>query len=145
MQDNLNVIRHVSKERNNVKLKEKTENVLTTSFSRRMIDYSRPNHTEISLRWQKIQNHRVTSSPFVFLSAKMVQRHTSRGRSFEKALAMFSPIDTSFDSRLRTHKHDRKITNASSFHSCQWPRKDPSCRRLAKRKASVRGATRHRT
>lgn len=34
MQDNLNAIRHVSKERNNGKLKEKTENVLTTSVSR---------------------------------------------------------------------------------------------------------------
>lgn len=42
MQDNLNVIRHVSKGRNNGKLKEKTENVLTTSFSRRLVDYSRP-------------------------------------------------------------------------------------------------------
>lgn len=94
---------------------------------------------------EKIQNHRVTSSPFVFLSAKMVQRHTSRGRSFEKALAMFSSINTPFDSRLRTHKHDRKIINASSFHSYQWLRKDPSCRRLAKRETSVRDATRHRT
>lgn len=34
MQDNLNAIRHVLKERNNEKLKKKTENVLTTSFSR---------------------------------------------------------------------------------------------------------------
>lgn len=98
MQDNLNVIRHVSKGRNNGKLKEKNGKRTYHKFFKTTGRLFTSKTTPKSVLDDKIiQNHRVTSSSFVFLSAKMVQRHTSRERSFEKALAMSSSINTSFD------------------------------------------------